>query len=76
MDEVGGGQWQSVCVDCGGPGRQLAWAVIARRIGSFVAVGYEQADENYDAAVWLSPDGESWARAAEGDRDLEEKTAR
>jgi hypothetical protein len=66
-----GGQWQSVCDDCGGPGRQLAWAVIARRNGSFVAVGYEKADENYDAAVWLSPDGESWARAAKGDRDLE-----
>jgi CHAT domain len=68
---LGGGEWRSFCVDCGG-GRQVAFSAIARRNGDFVAVGYDQGGpKDFDAAVWQSSDdGESWTRSAEADPDL------
>jgi hypothetical protein len=69
-----GDAWQSASCDdgCGGPGQQRAYAAIARRDGSFVAVGNDSdADGKFDAAVWVSPDGGlSWERAADDDSDL------
>jgi CHAT domain len=57
----GQGQWQRVCC-AGAAGLQVAYAVLARRNGTFVAVGAETnaGDKSFDAAVWLSPDGQSW----------------
>jgi CHAT domain len=69
----GAGKWRSVCVDCGNRGRQVAFAAIGRRDGSFVAVGRYQggADYKYDAAVWQSSDGgATWRRFADTDPDL------
>ncbi len=69
-----GDGWQSASCDdgCGGPGQQRAYAAIARRDGSFVAVGNDRGhDGKFDAAVWVSRDGgESWERAAADDTDL------
>jgi hypothetical protein len=47
----------------GGDGNQAVNAV-AHGVSGFVAVGYEfeQASPDFDAAVWVSPDGGSWSR--------------
>jgi hypothetical protein len=68
----GAGTWRSVCVDCANRGRQVAFAAIGRRDGSFFAVGRYQggADNKYDAAVWQSSDGATWRPFGETDPDL------
>ncbi|HDH27129.1 MAG TPA: hypothetical protein ENH00_13210 [Actinobacteria bacterium] len=50
----------------GGPGNE-AMAEVARFGSGLVAVGYDSSGGDLDAAVWVSPDGTSWSRAADPD---------
>lgn len=65
------GSWRRVCreacgnsVSGGGGLGQAMYAIVHRRGGGFVAVGYDVSDEDtrFDAAVWTSPDGLEWSR--------------
>ncbi len=50
----------------GGQGEQWVVTVEPHEDG-FVAVGYDKQDGDENAAVWLSPDGESWRRVPSRD---------
>ena len=72
--------WRRVCreecgnsVKGGGSNGQGMWAVVSRRNGGFVAVGYDinigEGKPSFDAAVWTSPDGRGWSRVP-ADREV------
>jgi hypothetical protein len=69
-----GASWSRICPDaCAGTGKQEILAVAATSTGGFVAVGRVTVEGpsggHFDAAVWLSDDGENWRPAAD-DGDL------
>jgi CHAT domain len=56
-------RWTVVsCTGCTGAGDQRASGVAFRKDGSVVAVGRRtgSSDDKYDAAVWISEDGDEW----------------
>jgi hypothetical protein len=53
----------------GRPGRQVMTAVTAGGPG-LVAVGYDNSSGDWRPAVWTSPDGMAWTRAADDDETL------
>ena len=59
----------------GGPGWQGMHAVTAGGPG-WVAVGYDDSGEDWNAAVWTSPDGVTWTASPTMRRCSEERTTR
>jgi hypothetical protein len=55
--------------DLGGPGEQQINGISPIKGGGFVAVGSDTSSGSEDAAVWLSPDSDSWTKVT-GDDDL------
>lgn len=66
-----GNGWSRECPmeECGGEGKQEVLAVAATSTG-FIAVGRVAPDDDFDAAVWRSDDGNDWIRVADGDPHL------